>query len=147
MNRWISFDERTDKITGKIAFIFLGITQAGLVLAIIYQRYILELAPAYYNDLALILGMSVIGFWLTNFLLGGYLPILSPKNYFITYIIIVLLIAIPHMLIRGFPAESEWGIFLLVVLGAPAVILIFYSAAAFLGKRRIEKILEKEKHE
>ena len=142
MPKWIEMDERTEAVSGKLAFIFLGLTQAGLLGAIFYQRYIQDLPSAYYNDLAIVMGFSILGYWLVTLYLGGVLPQLSFRSILTAYLFFVLSIGIPHTLIRGLPQGSEWGDRLLVILGAPAVLIGGYALVAALGKRRLARMTD-----
>lgn len=142
MSKWIQIDERTEAVSGKLAFIFLGLTQAGLIGAIIYQRYVQELPPAYYNDLALVMGFSILGYWFFSFYLGGVLPRLSSRSLLVAYIVFVLSIGLPHTLIRGLPQGREWVDRLLIILGGPAVLIGGYALMAALGKRRLERMTD-----
>jgi hypothetical protein len=140
MGNWIRIDERSEFISGKVSFIFLGLTQAGLLIAIMIQRYLFQRPPSYYNDLAIILGISLIGYWMTSFYLGGALPKLSIQTIIGSYIIYVLSIAVPYTLIRGFPDQSEWIRWALVIFGGPGVLIGGYAIAAALGKKRLDRI-------
>ena len=140
MHKWIQIDERTEVVTGKLSFIFLGLTQAGLVGAILYQRYIQELPPSYYNDLAVIFAASVLGFWLFSFYLGGVLPKLSWRSILLAYFLFVLALGLPYTLLRGFPQGREWIDRLLVILGAPAVLVGGYALVAVLGEHRLDRL-------
>ena len=140
MGKWIKLDERSEFISGKLSFIFLGLTQAGMLIAIFLQRYLFQRPPAYYNDIAIILGISIIGYWLTSLFLGGVLPELSAKSIIGSYIIYVLSIAVPYTLIRGFPDQDEWIRWMLVIFGGPAVLIGGYGVVAALGKRRLNRL-------
>ena len=140
MGKWIKIDERSELISGNISFIFLGFTQAGLLIAIFAQRYILQRPPAYYNDLAIVLGLSLVGYWMTSFYLGGVLPVLSIRSIIGAYIIFVLMIAVPYSLIRGLPEVNEWIRWALVIFGGPAVLIGGYSIAAYYGNKRLERL-------
>jgi hypothetical protein len=140
MHKWIRIDERTELVSGKLSFIFLGLTQAGLLGAIFYQRYIQGLPPSYYNDLAILFAASVLGYWLFSFYLGGALPLLSFRSILVVYLYLVLAIGLPHTLIRGLPQGREWIDRLLIILGAPAVLVGGYALVAALGKRRLERM-------
>lgn len=141
MMKWIKIDERSELVSGKLSFIFLGLTQAGLICAIFYQRYIQGLPPAYYNDLAIIFGISVLGYWFLSLYLGGVLPVLSNRTILATYLYLVLSIGLPHTLIRGLPQGGEWAERLLVILGAPAVLIGGYAIVAVLGKKRLDRMI------
>lgn len=144
MNKWFQIDEQTETVSGRLSVIFLGLTQIGLYLALIYQRYVLDLPPDYYNDLAIILTFSVLGYWGTCLYLGGVIPTLSFRRAMFIYLVIVMTIAIPHTIIRGWPTGTEWNSRLLVILGLPAGLVGGYALMAYLGKKRIEKILSSE---
>jgi hypothetical protein len=62
MDKILQFDEHTEAVSGKVAFAFLAITQLGLYLAIVVQRYLFDLPVEYYNDAAILLAISVVGF-------------------------------------------------------------------------------------
>lgn len=145
MSKWLQLDERTENVTGKVAFIFLIMVQVLLVVMIFYQRYLLDRPATYYNDLAILLGISTVGFWLVNLYLGGALPSLSVRRGALIYLLLVASIAIPHLfitLIRGVPSGRHWFwlTWILVILGIPAVLVGSYSLAAHLGKKRLEQM-------
>ena len=138
--KWITIDERGEAISGNLSFIFLGLTQAGLLCAIFYQRYIQGLPPVYYNDIAIIFGISVLGYWIFSFYLGGVLPLLSQRSILAAYLYLVLSIGVPYTLIRGLPQGVEWLNRALIILGAPAVLVGGYALVAVLGKRRLDRM-------
>lgn len=144
MSKWIQFDERTSNVTGTVASIFLFLVQLLLPMMILYQRYIQDRPAAYYNDLAILLGISTAGFWLVNLYLGGMLPVLSLRNSVLFYLVLVAAIAIPYTLIRGLPNGSSWITWILIILGGPGVLVGGYSLAACLGKRRLDRISSPE---
>lgn len=141
MPKWIHVDERAELVAGKLAFIFLGLTQAGLFGAIFYQRYIQGLPTAYYNDLAIIFGASVLGYWFFSLYLGGLLPMLSLRSILAAYLYLVLATGLPHTIIRGLPQGREWVDRLLIIFGAPAVLVGGYAIVAALGKRRLDRMM------
>ncbi|MGD8865869.1 MAG: hypothetical protein PVI81_09770 [Anaerolineales bacterium] len=140
MSKWLQMDERGEQISGRLAFIFLGLTQAGLLIAIVIQRYLQGLMPPYYNDLAIILAYSVLGYWGASLLFGGVLPRLTVRSLISAYIFLSLSIGIPHLLIRGVPQATGWVRWLLVVFGAPAVLIGGYGLVALFGKRRLDRL-------
>lgn len=140
MPKWIQIDERSELVSGRLSFLFLGLTQAGLLGGILYQRYIQGLPPAYYNDLAIILGVSALGYWLLSFYLGGILPTLSLRSILAAYLYMVLSIGLPHVLIRGLPQGAEWVERLLIILGAPAVLVGGYAIVSAMGRRRLDRM-------
>ncbi len=138
MNKWIVGDERTERIGGQLGFIFLALTWLGLYLALIYQRYNEHLAPVYYNDVALILILSVLGYWGARLFFGGILPFPSIWQVIAIYLAMVAIIAIPHTFIHGWPQSGEWLGRLAPTLGGPAVLIGGYLLLALLGKKYIE---------
>ena len=56
------WDERTDRLSGKIATVFLGLTQVGLLAIILYRRYYLGQAEDAYSDVRVVLAFSVFGY-------------------------------------------------------------------------------------
>jgi hypothetical protein len=139
---WLQMDERAEHVSGRLAFIFLGLTQAGLLIAIVIQRYAQSLAPSYYNDLAIILACSVLGFWGMNLFFGGALPQLSARSLLSVYLFLAFSIGIPHLLIRGIPVTGGWTRWILIVFGAPAVLVGGYALVALLGKKRLDRLAE-----
>ena len=142
MPEWIQFDERTDEVAGRVAFIFLALTHAALLTAILFQRYIQGLPPGYYNDLAIIFAGSLLGYWFFSFFLGGVMPVLSIRSIVSTYALFVLGIGLPYTLIRGLPQDGEWSYRLLIILGAPAVLVGGYALVAAMGKRRLDRLTD-----
>ena len=140
MSKWFKIDERSEFISGKVSFIFLGLTQGGMLIAIMVQRYVFQRSPAYYNDLAILLGISIIGYWITSLYLGGVLPELSIKTIIGSYLIYVLSIAVPYSLIRGLPGQDEWIRWVLMIFVGPAVLIGSYAITAALGKKRLDRL-------
>lgn len=139
MNKWIVGDERTERIGDRLGFIFLGLTQLGLYLVLVYQRYVQDLPAAYYNDVALILILSVLGYWGARFFFGGMLPMPSFRQVLAIYLALVVVITVPHTLVHGWPQPGEWLSRLGPILGGPAVLIGAYLLLAYLGNKQIEK--------
>lgn len=144
MSSWLQFDERTDKVTGKVALIFLLLVQVLSLVMILYQRYIMHRPTQYYNDLAILLGITTVGFWLVNLYLGGALPILSVRRSALIYLLLAALIALPYTIIRGLPEGNLWFTWFLVILVGPGILVGGYSLSAYLGKRRLDRISNSE---
>jgi hypothetical protein len=142
MSKWFQIDERVQQVSGTVSMIFLGLTQGGLLIAIFYQRYILSRPDIFYNDLAIILGSSTIGYWITNLFLGGILPKVSFRCLVGAYLGFSLTIFLPYIIIRGLPGQGSWGTLLLVSFGAPAVLFSGYVIAAVLGNRRLNRMVD-----
>lgn len=144
MDRFLQFDEQTEAVSGKVAFVFLAVTQFGLLLAILVQRYLLGLPTGYYNDVALLMVVSVLGFYTVNLYMGGLLPALSVRGIVFAYVATFSVIAIPHLLLRGWPDAIEWPARLLGYFGLPTLFVSIYTLAAALGKKRIQRLLTSE---
>lgn len=142
MDTWFLSDERGEQVSGKLAGVFLWVTQASLLVAIMVQRYALNLKPAYYNDLAIVLALSVLGFWGVSLFLGAVLPSLNAKSLLTVYLFLALSIGAPHIIIRGLPEGGSWGRWILVTFGAPAVLVGGYGLVALLGKMRLDRLLD-----
>ena len=144
MKRTFQGDERTQAITGNLAFIILSLTHIGLYAAILIQRYAMQLPPPYYNDIALLLLLSLLGYWAPCLILIGSAPQLTMRRSVLLYLTLVLTIAIPHSLIRGLPQQGEWPLRLMVYLGLPALLIGFYAMFSSLGQHRIHQLLDQE---
>lgn len=141
MNKWVVGDERTERVGDRLGFIFLGLTQLGLYLVLIYQRYVQDLPPTFYNDVGFILILSIVGYWGARFFFGGMLPLPSIQQVLLVYLTLVAVIAIPHTIVHGWPASGEMLERLLPILGGPALLIGGYLMLAYLGNKRIEKRL------
>lgn len=141
MNKWVVGDERTERVGDRLGFIFLGLTQLGLYLVLIYQRYVQDLPPTYYNDVGFILILSIVGYWGARFFFGGMLPLPSIQQVLLVYLTLVAVIAIPHTIVHGWPASGEMLGRMLPILGGPALLIGGYLMLAYLGNKRIEKRL------
>jgi hypothetical protein len=136
----IFVDERTENINGLVSFLCLMLTQLALVGAIVYKRYFLGLSPETYVEISWIAGLSMAGYWAIRLYLSGILPVISFKKMLVIYILFVAFIFIPTYFIHGWPAAERWYEVLYPFAGV-GVILGFYSVVAYLGKRRLEKMI------
>ena len=144
MNNWFQIDERTEGINEKLSFLFLGLTQLALYLAIVYQRYIEGLPIRYYNDAAIILILTVVGYWGARFYFGGIYPNLSFKRVLLIYVISVAAIGVPHTIVHSWPQSGEWLSRALSIFGGPAVLVVCLAFLAYLGKKRTERLISKQ---
>lgn len=135
---WIG-DERTERQGDRLAFIFLGLTQLGLLLAIVYQRYVLNLPPPFYNDAAIIMIVSMLGYWCIRIFYSGLFAKISLRQILAVYLTLVAVIAIPHTLVHGLPVSGQWTARLVPILGGPAALLVIFYILAYFGNKWIEK--------
>jgi hypothetical protein len=132
-------DERTIGITGKIAAIWLPLTQLGLLAAILYRAYVLQQADSQLNDLRIILGVSVFGHIGTLLFLGGFFPALKIRTLLVVYLALVLLLFTVLSIWLGLPSLDNWANTILPVLVGPAILVGLYGGLAYLGQKRIER--------
>ena len=133
-------DERTGRINGLVSFVCLIVTQLALVGVVVCKRYFLGLTPEAYAEISWIAGLSIGGYWAIRLYLSGILPVISFRKMLAIYVILVAVIFVPTYLIHGWPAKDRWYEVFYPFIGV-AVILGFYSLVAYLGKRRLEKVV------
>ncbi|MBI9045121.1 MAG: hypothetical protein JEZ06_11590 [Anaerolineaceae bacterium] len=132
-------DERMQIISGRIAAIFLGLTQTALLGIILYRRYYLGQGDAYYSDIRLVLGVSVFGSIAARLYYGAVLPMLSLKKLLVIYAAFVTFLTIVLSIWLGLPTLDNWQNTILPVLLGPAILLGAYWLVAYLGKKRMDK--------
>jgi len=133
-------DERTERMNGNISFLFLMLTQIALGGLIFYKRYVLGLPSSEYAELTWINLLSIGGYWVTRLYFHGSLPVIPFGKMLLLYFGLVALIAIPTLLIHGWPEAENWFEVLYPFFGV-AVILGCYAGVAYMGKRRLEKMI------
>ena len=138
MKRWFQIDERGERVNERVSTLLLGLTQLALVVALVAQRYGKGLASDYYQDVGIILILSVLGYWGARSYFGGLLPVVSWRPLLLVYLMLVVSIGVPHTLLRGWPGPGEWWGRLLAILGGPALLVAAYGLLAHLGNKRIE---------
>jgi len=139
MNKLQNTDERMEALSGRIAFIFLGLTQVSLLGAILYRRMILGQSQDQFSDLRLILILSVFGYVAARLYYGAILPVLSLRILFIAYFGLTALLFIVLSLWLGLPSLDNWQNTILPVVIGPAILVGTYGVMAFLGKKRLDK--------
>lgn len=132
-------DERMQAVSGKIAFIFLGLTQTAILFAILRRRYFLGQGEEFYSDFRLILGLSVFGYIAARLYYGAVLPILSIKKLVYVYVGFVTFLFVVLSLWLGLPTLENWTNTILPVLLGPAILLFLYWLFARLGQKRMDK--------
>ena len=139
MNNAFVADERMQILTGRIATIFLSLTQVALLGIILYRRYFLGQEEAYYSDVRLVLGFSVFGYIAARLYYGAVLPMLSFKQLVYIYVGFVVFLTVVLSIWLGLPTLDNWQNTILPVLLGPAILLGGYWLVAYLGKKRMEK--------
>jgi len=136
-------DERTQLMTGKIAVITLILTQLGLFGVILYRIYALGQSNAQISDLRLLLFLSVLGYFALRLYFTSSFPVPSLKAALGAYLLLCLIIFIGLRIWLGPLDSTEWYNTILPVVLGPVLIIGLYSLFAFLGKKRLEKELER----
>jgi len=137
-------DERTQALSGNIATIILALTQTALLGSILYRRFALGMDEAYYRDIKIILLASVFSFIAARLYFGAVLPVISFRILVRVYVISVVLLFMVLSLWLGWPNLSDWQNTILPVVLGPAILLGLYAGLAYLGEKRIEKLVSKE---
>jgi hypothetical protein len=137
-------DERTQALSGKIAVILLALTQTALLIAILYRRFVLGMEEESYQDLRIILFLSVFSFIGVRLYLGAVLPVFSFRIIARIYAGLVLFLLITLSLWLGLPELSNWQNTILPVFAGPAILLAGYSGLVYLGQRRIERSISSD---
>ena len=137
-------DERMSVASGRIANVFLTLTQMGLLGSILYRSLVLEQNSASYADIRTILLLSVFGYIGARLYYGAILPEISLKTILKIYGGLVVLLFVVLSIWLGVPRIDNWENTLLPIFLGPAIILGLYWALAHFGKKRLEKDLELE---
>jgi hypothetical protein len=139
MNKLFISDERMQIISGRIAVIFLVLTQTALLASIIYRTTGLGESQEQYGDIRLILFISVFGYLAARLYYGAILPMISLKTLFGIYLGLVVFLFIVLVLWLGLPDLNNWQNTILPVLAGPAILVIGYGSISYFGKKRLEK--------
>ena len=132
-------DERTIGLAGKVAAIWLPLTQLGLLAVVLYRAYVLEQPDSQLNDLRLLLGVSVFGHIGTSLFFGGYFPALKLRTLLVVYLALVVLLFVMLSIWLGLPDLDNWTDTILPVIVGPAILVGLYGGIAFLGQKRVER--------
>ena len=132
-------DERMDVLTGKLATIFLGLTQAMLLFALLYRRYFLGQHEDMYTDLRIILAVSVFGYIGFRLYLGAVIPLVPIRTLLWIYLGFVVTLFVILSLWYGLPGLDNWQNTILPVVLGPAILIGGFWLIALLGKKRSDK--------
>lgn len=141
MKGFFAMDERAEQLNGRISFFILMLTQAGVGLLIGYRRYVLNSDPASYSGFTSLLLVSVMSYWVFRLYLSGILPVISWKRMLLIYLAAVSIISVPSAIMHGLPTAENWQNTILPAALGPALVLALYWLIAYLGKRRLDKVL------
>ena len=134
-------DERTFAAGGRVAGVWLGITHVLLAGVIFYRLYILGQPDEEIRDFQTIFAISLFGHMITQLFLGGLLPVPTWRGMLACYVILTGAITVVCLAIYGLPEASEWQNTWLPGFLGPAILLGLYRLTAWLGRRRIEKMI------
>lgn len=137
----MTIDERTRGNAGHAAGIVLGITQILLTGVIFYRLYILGQPDSELRDFQAVLAISLIGYIGLQLYLGGLFPVPTPKGALVAYLGLMGLVTGGCLLIYGVPPISDWKSTWLPTLLGPAIIVAVYYLVAWLGRRRLERLM------
>ncbi len=132
-------DERMQVLSGRIAVIFLTLTQVGILSVILRRRYFLGQGNEYYSDIRIVLALSVFGYIAARLYYGAVLPLLSVRKLLTIYLAFVAFLFVTLSVWFGLPTLDNWQNTILPVVLGPAIMLGGYWLMAYLGKKRLEK--------
>ena len=132
-------DERMQVLSGRIAVIFLTLTQVGILSVILRRRYFLGQGNEYYSDIRIVLALSVFGYIAARLYYGAVLPLLSVGKLLTIYLAFVAFLFVTLSVWFGLPTLDNWQNTILPVVLGPAIMLGGYWLMAYLGKKRLEK--------
>jgi hypothetical protein len=133
------YDERVAGTAAKIAAIVLPLTQLALLLAVLYRAYVLNQPDSEFNDLRIILALSVFGYIGASLFWGGFFPMLKVRTLLVIYLALVVGLFAVLSLVYGLPTVDNWTNTLLPVLLGPAIMVGLYAGLAYWGQKRLEK--------
>lgn len=137
----LTLDERNVSNTRFAAAVWLGVTQLLLAAVVFYRLYVLGQPDEQIRDFQAVLAISIFGYLGLQLFLGGVMPALTWRGAIVIWAVLSLAIAIVGISMHGWPAASEWHSTWLPGLLGPALLIGAYGLAAWLGQRRIQRIL------
>lgn len=134
-------DERSFAAGGRVAGIWLGITHVLLAGVIFYRLYVLGQPDEQFRDVQTVFAISLFGHMITQLFLGGLLPVPTWRGMALGYVVLSGTIVTVCLATYGFPQATEWHSTWLPALAGPAIFMGLYRLVAWLGRRRIEKLI------
>ena len=141
LNRF-NVDERSRQTATRTAYFFLHITQLLLAAVLFYRLYVLGQPDGEVRDIQAVLAISIFGYMGTQLYFGGILPVPNLKGALIAYGILAGLVTAVGLLAYGLPPLSDWATTWLPAILGPAILVGLYTLFAWLGKRRLERLIE-----
>lgn len=137
-----NYDERTAMVSAKVSQIVLALTQLALLIAILNRAYLINQPDAEFNDIRIILALSLAGNILASLYFGGHYPVLKPRVLLRIYLVSVLVLFVVLSIWFGLPELNEWRTTLLPITAGPAIVLALYYLVSRFSERRMQKNLE-----
>ena len=135
----IVVDERVRLINGRVSQVLLSLTQLALLAAVLYRAYVLKQPDHEFNDLRIILFLSLGASIYVQVLLGGWaFPEPKIRSLAIIYLAFEAILITILTLIYGVPELADWPNTVLPAVLLPALALLLYYVAARYGQKRIQ---------
>lgn len=135
-------DERIRANAGRAAWAWLGVTQVLLAGVVFYRLLVLGQADSEIRDIQTVLAISLLGHIAMQLYMGGLFPVLTWKGMLAAYLVLFALISAGSIFAMGLPAPEEWKTTWLPAALGPALVVGLYSLVAWLGERRVERLME-----
>ena len=134
-------DERSRDTAGKTAGIWLGVTQILLAGVVFYRLYVLGQPDEQIRDVQIVLAVSIFGHMAMQLYLGGVLPVPTLRGMIVIYLLLMGTVAGVCLAVYGVPDVADWHSTWLPALLGPAILVGLYRLVAWLGKRRVERMI------
>ena len=137
-------DERVRSTVGKWSTAWLGVTQLMVFGVLFFRLYLLGQPDGELTDFRIVLAISVFGSLGLHLYLGGLLPVPTWKGAVVVYVALFGAVAALSLGILGIPRPDEWARTWLPGFTGPALAVGAYWLVAWLGERRIERMIGSE---
>ena len=134
-------DERVRSTVGRWSAVWLGVTQLMVFGVLFYRLYLLGQPAGELADFRIVLAISVFGSLMLHLYLGGLLPVPTWKGAVVAYVALAGAVAALGLGIHGIPRPEEWARTWLPGFAGPALAVGAYWLVAWLGERRIERMI------